>query len=361
MLIESLSSFLRSKQLPRVVFLFGEEDFLIEEAVASIIELMKSEGTGLVDIEQLDGEELTLEQLVRRAEAFPMSSAQRLIIVHHFDRIPFGKKQGKEHTLWLDYLKSPAPTTVLVLVATDGRVVSDELKGIAATLANPKQRSKAEAKLAKLRFPYNALLEHAAWTEVSRLPERRIPDWIIERFKQYGYDCTRDAAEFLVVQTGPSLRDLANEVAKSILYAGTQRRITRDHVLAVAGASREYNVFELQKAIGAKQRSRALAILHHMVRIERQDLLILTMLARYFLILFQLAELRSANVTPSDLGRMVGIPSFFVQEYVAALDHFSIADIERALDALHTADVQLKSTSLDTLTILEQALVTIVA
>jgi DNA polymerase III delta subunit len=58
---------------------------------------------------------------------------------------------------------------------------------------------------------------------------------------------------------------------------------------------------------------------------------------------------------------MVGIPSFFVQEYVAALDHFSIADIERALDALHTADVQLKSTSLDTLTILEQALVTIVA
>jgi len=359
MLVESLHGLLRAKQLPRVIFFFGEEEFLVEEAAAAIAERMRQEGTDPVDIELLDGEELSIEQIVRRAEAFPMASTQRLITVRRFDRTAVGKKNSAEQALWLQYLASPSPATVLVLMATDGRVVSEELKGIAAALSNPKQRSKAEAKLAKLRFPYNALLTHAAWLEMPRLPERRIPEWVIERFKQYGYDCTPEAAEYLVVQTGPSLRDLANEVAKTILYAGSQRRITREHVLAVAGASRVYNIFELQRALGQKDRARALSILHYMVRTERQDLLIVTMLARYFLILWRLSELRATTPNYSELGRAVGVSPFFVPEYVAALNQYTPAEIERALDALHSADVQLKTTSLDALTVLEHTLVTI--
>jgi DNA polymerase-3 subunit delta len=359
MLIESLSALLRATELPRVIFLFGEEEFMVEEAAAAIADRMREEGTAPVDIEVLDGEELSIEQIVRRAEAFPMASAQRLITVRRFDRTAFGRKHSAEHALWLQYVASPSTATVLVLMATDGRIVSEELKGIAAALANPKQRSKAEAKLAKLRFPYNALLSHAAWLEMPRLPERRIPEWIIERFKRHGYDCTLEAAEYLLVQTGPSLRDLANEIAKTILYAGPQRRITREHVIAVAGASRTYNIFELQKALGQKDRARALLILHYMVRTERQDLLIVTMLTRYFLILWRLSELRATTPNHSELGRAVGVSPFFVPEYIAALDQYTPAEIERALDALHTADVQLKTTSLDTLTVLEHTLVAI--
>lgn len=359
MLIESLPVLLRAKELPRVIFLFGEEEFMVEEAAAAIAERMREEGTATVDIEVLDGEELSIEQIVRRAEAFPMASVQRLITVRRFDRTAVGRKHSAEQALWLQYVASPSPTTVLVLMATDGRVVTEELKGIAAALTNPKQRVKAEAKLAKMRFPYNTLLMHAAWLEMPRLPERRIPEWIIERFKRYGYDCTLEAAEYLLVQTGPSLRDLANEVAKTILYAGSQRRITREHALAVAGASRVYNIFELQRVLGQKDRARALAILHYMVRTERQDLLIVTMLARYFLILWRLAELRATTSNHNELGRAVGVSPFFVPEYLAALDYYTPAAIERALDALHNADVQLKTSSLDALTILEHTLVTI--
>ncbi|MCX8052130.1 MAG: DNA polymerase III subunit delta [Chlorobi bacterium] len=358
MLIESATALLRAKQFPRVVFLFGEEEFLVEETAEQLVGIARERGIAGVDIETLDGEDITAEQLVRRAEAFPMAGPERLIVVRRFDRIPLGKRNSAEQTLLASYLRSPSPTTMLVLLAA-GDGSPDELKGLAAALSNPKQRAKAEAKLAKLRFPYNALIEHAAWLEFPRLYERQIPEWIVRRFKAHGCDCPIEVAEYLVVQVGTSLRDLANEISKVLLFVGGRKRIAIEDVLAVSGASRVYNIFELQKAIGERQVARALKILHYMVRTERQDLLIVAMLARYFSILWRLGELQSVTSNHAELGRAVGISPFFVPEYLAALKRYTTEQIEHAIELLHRADVELKTTSLDTLTVLERTLLDI--
>lgn len=361
MLIESPAALLRMRTLPRVLFFFGEEEFLIEETVASLIEVMQTRGVDAVDIEVLDGAELTVEQLIQRAESFPMISAERMIVVRHFDHIPFGKKQGSEQILFAEYLRQPSATTVLVLLATNGRTVTDELKGIGAAMSNPKQRQKAEQKIVRLRFPYRLLLEHAAWIEFPRLAERQLPEWIVGRFKAHGIECPPEVAGYLVVQVGTNLRELANEIAKIMLFIGSRRRVALEDVLSVAGASRVYNVFELQKAIGAGDVARALKILHYMVRTERQDLLIVTMLARYFFVLWQLDELQQTTTNHTELGRAVGLSPFFVPEYLAALKRYSTTQIEGALELLHTADVALKTTSTDRLTILERTMLGIMS
>ncbi|GIV54963.1 MAG: DNA polymerase III subunit delta [Candidatus Kapaibacterium sp.] len=360
MLIESTTALLRAKPLPRVIFLFGEEEFLVEETADALLEVARTRGVADVDVEVLDGDELSADDLVRRAEAFPMASAERVILVRRFDRIPFGRKQNAEQSLLGKYLRAPSPATVLILMASgDNRSTSDELKGLAAAMTNPKLHEKAKSKLAKLRFPYRTLIEHAAWMEFPRLYERQIPEWIVRRFKAHGYECAVEVAEYLTLQIGTSLRDLANEISKVMLFVGGRKRIGIEDVLAVAGASRVYNVFELQKAIGERNIPRALNILHYMVRTERQDLLIVTMLGRYFSILWRLDELRTVNPNPSELGRALGISPFFVPEYLAALARFTPAQVEHALEVLHTADVRLKSSSLDALTVLEEAVLAI--
>jgi DNA polymerase-3 subunit delta len=360
MLVESTAALLRSKPLPRIIFLFGEEEFLIEETAESILVSARSHGIADVDIELLDGDELSADELVRRAQAFPMASAERVIVVRRFDRIPTGRKQNGEQSLLGEYLRSPSPTSMLVLLASgDNRTVTDELKGLAAALTNPKHRSKAESKLAKLRFPYRTLIERAAWMEFPRLYERQIPEWIAARFKSHGYECSVDVAEYLTLQVGTSLRDLANEISKVMLFVGRRKRISIEDVLAVAGASRVYNVFELQKAIGERNITATLKILHHIVRTERQDLLIVAMLGRYFSVLWRLDELRAVNTNPAELGRSVGISPFFVPEYLAALKRYTPAQIEHALEVLHAADLRLKSSSVDPLTVLEEAILSI--
>ncbi len=360
MLIESVAGLLRANPFPRVIFLFGEEEFLVEETAESVLAAARSRGVSDVDIELLDGDDTSADDLVRRAQAFPMASAERVIMVRRFDRIPFGRKSNAEHSLFGRYLQSPALTTVLVLLASgDSRSIADELKGLAKALSNPKQQTQAKEKLAKLRFPYRALLADAAWMEFPRLHERQIPEWIVRRFKSHGYECAVDVAEYLTLQVGTSLRDLANEMSKVILYVGGRKRISIEDVLAVAGASRVYNVFELQKAIGERDTPRALKILHYMVRTERQDLLIVTMLARYFSILWRLGELHATTSNTAELGRALKISPFYVPEYLAALKNYSPAQIEHALEVLHSADVRLKSSSLDTLTVLENALLAI--
>ncbi|MCX7936649.1 MAG: DNA polymerase III subunit delta [Chlorobi bacterium] len=356
--IETPSALLRMKSLPRLIFLFGEEEFLLEETASSLVEAARMRGIEQVDIDVLDGEEISAEQLVRRAEAFPMASQERFILVRHFDRVPVGRKNSADYIALAEYIRSPSPTTILVLAASeDSRL--DDLKGLAAALSNPKQQAKAVSKIAKLRFPYNLLIEHAAWIEFPRLPERQLPEWIIKRFKSHGYDCPAEVAEYLIVQVGTRLRDLANEAAKLMLYVGERKRLSIEDVLAVAGASRVYNVFELQKAVGQRDLTAALRILHHMVRTERQDLLIVTMLARYFFTLWRIDELRQTTTNATELGRAAGISPFFVPEYLAALRHYTSDHIADALELLHQADVTLKSSSTDTLTVLQQTLLQI--
>ncbi|MCX7929963.1 MAG: DNA polymerase III subunit delta [Chlorobi bacterium] len=359
MLIESPTALLRAKPFPRLVFLFGEEEFLVDETVESIIGIARERGVDAVDIDVLDGDELGAEQLIRRAEAFPMAGPERLIVIRHFERVSLGKRNSADQMLLASYFRSPSPTTTMVLMAS-GDGSPDELKGLAAALKNPKQRAKADAKISKLRFPYSVLIEHATWLEFPRLYERQIPEWIVRRFKAYSCDCPIEVAEYLVVQVGTSLRDLANEISKVLLFTGGRKRIAIEDVLAVAGSSRVYNIFELQKAIGERQIARALKILHYMVRTERQDLLIVAMLARYFAVLWRLGELRSVTTNNAELGRALGISPFFVPEYLAALQRYSSDEIERALELLHHADVELKTSSLDTLSVLERTVLGII-
>lgn len=358
MLIESVKALLTKPQFPRVLFLFGQEDFLVEETTDLMLSILRSRGVADVDIELLDGEELSLEHLVRRAEAYPMSSPERVIVVRHFERLPMSRKRSGEQALFEQYVTAPAPTTILLLQATEGRMI-EELKGIAAALTNPKQRDKAVAKISSLKFPYKLLLEKAEWMEFPRLQERQIPEWIIKRFKAHKYECLLDAAQYLQMYVGSSLRDLANEIDKVMLYVGQRRRISVEDVLAVAGASRVYNIFELQKAVGLRDKTTALKVLHYMVRTERQELLIITMLARYFAVLWQLDELVRTTMNPAELGRAVGISPFFVQEYLAALKRYSTQQIEHALEALAQADQQLKRSAIDALTVLECTLLSI--
>jgi DNA polymerase-3 subunit delta len=342
-MLESLKPLLAARTFPPVLLLFGEEEFLVEEATNALTAAAvdSSDPMSSFNFDIFDGGDITPESLVEMCSAFPMMSARRVVVVKHFEKMTLKRtKDAEKKSPLTAYFTKPAPTTFLLLVAD-----ASELAGLKAALSNPKQQDKAKKKLAALKFPYNVLVQHGEWMEFPKLYERELPSWVATRFKSLGREIAPDACELLVAQSGESLRDLHNEIQKILTYVQDKRSIVREDIASVIGASKTANVFELQKAVGLRHISESIEIMRRMLAVDRQELLIISMLTRYFTALWKLTEAIRITRNQFELAKSVGISAFFVPEYLAALEHYPQHRIERSFLALCDADMAIKTSA----------------
>lgn len=358
MIYESLPALIASKPLPSMILLFGEEDFLLEEAYNKLIQTASKGDENGFDFDTVDADVTSAESVVSMASAFPLMSEHRVVSIKNFEKYFSGRgsKKTEEKSPFAKYFQSPQPSTLLIL-----RSAASELNGISSAMGNSKQSEKGQKKLASLKFPYNVLLEKAACLEFPKIYERDVPSWIAKRLKEKGREISPEAAEFLTAKVGTSLRELNNEIEKILIFLQNKKKITDEDISAVVGDSRVYNVFELQKAIGARDLPRALDIMFHMLAAEKQEVLIISMLTRYFIVLWKLSEAAQQTKNHYELSRTVGISSFFIPEYLGALQKFSSSQLNRAFYALRDADLKIKSSNLPADIILQQCFISIVS
>jgi len=197
------------------------------------------------------------------------------------------------------------------------------------------------------------------WIEFSKVWESSFSSWVLKRFKEKGKEIGSDAVEFLVANTTPTLRDLNSEIDKINLFTGDRKTISYDDVANVAGCSRVHNVFELQKAIGKRLLTQSIDILQNMLAYDKQEMLILTILARFFVTLWKLLEANTPGNDNFKVAELTGISPFFVPDYKEYLSKYKYYEIERALKLITKTDEKLKSSSVSTLYMLEKMLIRI--
>jgi DNA polymerase-3 subunit delta len=209
------------------------------------------------------------------------------------------------------------------------------------------------------KFPWNTLFSHASFIEYPRMRDPQVAAWIRDRVASVQRTIAPEAIELLLGRVGTSLRDLAMEIEKLVIYVGDRQSITVDDVNDVSGTGKTYTIFELQRAIGKRDTVAAITIATRMMEMERVDMLIITMLTRYFVTLFRLCDLRGVVTDQGEIARQAGIAPYFVGEYLDVLQRYHPSQIEQALAALAQADATIKSTSTDPLTILQTMLIRI--
>lgn len=356
-MLESIAHILKTKKFPPVLLLFGEEEFLVDEAYHALINAAVATEQDRIDFDAVDGESTTAEAIVSMALAFPFMSSKRVVAVKNFEAMftSRGSKKEQNTSPFIKLLQEPPETTFLLL-----RANLKELNGLRSKLSNPKQQEQAKKQIASLKFPFKNLIENGLWIEFSKIHERDIASWAANRLRERDKEIMPEAVEFLIAKAGSSLRDVNNEIEKLLIFIQDKRRITSEDAASVVGASKTYNIFELQKAIGERNLQRSLNITMNMLAAERQEILIVTMLTRYFLILFKLIEAAQATKNTFTLAQSMGISSFFIPEYLDALKRYSPSEIENAFFALVTADKTLKSTSESPQIVLQKMLVAII-
>jgi DNA polymerase III subunit delta len=189
-----------------IFFLFGEEDYLKEEAAAAIIAAHLDPATRDFNYDQLRGTDLEPETLASIAGTPPMMAEYRVVVVREAQALAANARMRAAVESLLD---RRVPDLALVLIAT------------------LPEKTKAQF--------YERLKRDTVAVEFPPLSGSDLPGWLADRARQHGIEMDTPAARALAA-TGSDLGVLVQELAKLESYVGERKRITKDDVAAIVGA-----------------------------------------------------------------------------------------------------------------------------
>jgi len=309
--IKKIISEIKKGNIKPIYFLMGEEAYYID-AISSYIEnnVLKEEEKGFNQM-VLYGRDISIEDIVSNAKRFPMMAEKQVVIIK--------EAQDLSRTIenLTSYIENPQPTTVLV--------VCYKYK----TLDKRKKLAKIIAK--------NGVL-----FESKKLYENQIPDWIRRVLNGKKYQIEPKAALMLVEFLGSNLAKINNELQKLMLVLPTNSTITANDIETNIGISKDYNNFELRKAIGAKKITRVNQIITYFSQNQKSNPLIMTisLLTNYFIQILMLHSL-SDKSKPS-IAKALKISPYFVGEYIEGAKNYSMKKVAQIISYLREADVKSK-------------------
>ncbi len=288
MTASEIISELKNKKYRPVYLLTGEEPYYIDQVTEYIISNVLTPEEKAFNQTVFYGKDTDSVTVITAARRFPMMAENQLIVVRE-------AQQMKDIDTLAVYAEHPLKSTILVI----------NFKY--STYDKRKKLFKVVQK------------SGGAILESSRLYENKIPDWITSWLKSRNSSIEPSAAMMLVEYLGTDLGKIANELEKLILsLPENDRRITPLIIERNIGISKDYNNFELQKALGQKNILKANRIINYFEKNPKQNPFSLTIVSlfSYFSKIFTLHLIKDKS--GKNLASALKINPYFVSEYQLA-------------------------------------------
>ncbi len=302
---------LKQKKYRPVYFLHGRESFFIDSITEHIEKKVLTEAERAFNQTVVYGKEVDHMALVDIARRYPMGAERQVLIL---------KEAQEMHTLkeLQRYVEKPLHTTLFVI-------------------AYKHKRFNFNSKFGK------ALKKHALVFESKPLYDNQVPDWIQAYLKSKKLSILPGASALIAEYLGTDLSKVANELDKLAinLEAGTQ--VNEQHIEENIGISKDYNVFELQRALAARDTLKANRIVNYFIANPKKNPIpmLIGALYNYFSKVYMLHFLQK---TPEqELLSALGLRSgFFLREYRLAARHFPRHKTEQVIGLLKEYDLKSK-------------------
>jgi len=312
----------QGKILPLYLF-FGDEEFLLQEAVDLIISAVVDPGSRDFNFNTVYCKGTSGNEIVNLCQALPFMAERRLVIAREIEAL---KAADLEELA--AYLQSPSPSTCLVLISNQPRF---EKKAIIAPV---------EANGAVVRF--FALLD------------RDMPGWIESWVRRQGLSIQRDAMQYVWQTLGNDLQAINNELEKAVIFVKERKTITYDDVKQVVGNFRDYTPFDLADALGKKDREAAFLILSRLIQEGESPVGLLGSIAWNFRRLMNAKAMESIGIGIEEIKKKHRIIFHQASSFQAQLRSYTLGELETAIEVLLNADQALKSSGLNGRLVLER-------
>ena len=309
--VKQLVTDIKSGTIKPIYFLMGEEPYYIDK-ISDFIEqnVLLEEEKGFNQM-VLYGRDVTIDDIVGNAKRYPMMAERQVLIIK--------EAQDLSRTIekLVDYALNPQPTTLLVV--------------------NYKYK-----KIDKRKALYKAIKKIGVVYESKKLYENQVGEWIRRVLSPKDYSITPKAAQMLVEFLGTDLSKISNELEKLQIILPKGSQITPELIEENIGISKDFNNFELRKAVGNKNVVKAHQIANYFAENTKDNPMVVTV-ALLFNFFSQLLHYHGLNDKSSrSVAAALKINPYFVNEYITAARNYPMKKVSKVISTLREFDVKSK-------------------
>ncbi|SEF64661.1 DNA polymerase III subunit delta [Algoriphagus boritolerans] len=307
---------LKAKKFAPIYFLEGDEPYFIDLITDYI------EKHAIADHEKgfnqliMYGKDSPLHVILSNARKFPMMADRQVVIVKEAQSIPdLGKEDAQK--LFISYLNNPLPSTILVF-------------------AHKHKKLDGRGALKK------ELDKKSVFVNSEKVKDWKLTEWVEGYIKGLGHQIDSKAAQLLADSIGNNLEVISNEVGKMLINFSEPTKFTSEHISKYIGINKEYNNFELSKAIGYKDAVKANQIIHYFIQNPKAHpvIPIFSLLYNYF---SKIALVHRAGQMPDNqLAGLIGVHPYGVREYAAAAKNYKLGKVIEVFAYIKEADLRFK-------------------
>lgn len=323
---EEIISDIKQKTYQPVYFLYGDEGFFIDQITEEISNNVLPEEERSFNQTVLYGGDVELADVVMAARRFPMMAEKQVIIVKEGQEIAgiagelkeSQKAENKENPLTV-YLQNPAATTILVI-------------------------NYRKNKLDKRTRFYKSLKKVGDIFESKKLYDKKLNGWIEKYIKSKGFDIVDQAVQLLATYLGNDLDKLVNELNKLAVILPPKSTITTTHIEKNVGISKDYNAFELWKAIATKNVTKAHEIAFYFSKNTKSHHITITITVLFinFVNLLKYHQLAEKGTPPNVISQKLKLNYYQQQDMQAAARNYKKSRAVRIISLLRNYDARSK-------------------
>ena len=309
--VTKIVSDIKNRNIKPIYFLMGQEPYYIDK-ISEFIEdnVLTEEEKGFNQM-VLYGREVAIEEISDNAKRFPMMCERQVIIVKEAQDL------SRSIEKLVSYAENPQPSTILVLC----------------------YKYKTIDKRKKL---YKAIQKIGLVYESKKLYENQVADWIRRVLAGKKYKIETKATLMLVEFLGNDLSKISNELDKLMVVLPVDSVITPKDIEENIGISKDYNNFELRKAIGERNVYKSNMIINYFAQNQKANPIVVTisLLNSFFtqLLIYHSLNDKSKN----NIAKALGVNPFFVSDYISAAKNYPMRKVSKVISFLRDADIKSK-------------------
>jgi DNA polymerase-3 subunit delta len=300
---EKIISDWKKKLFKPVYWLEGEEDFFIDKVVHYAEHNILTEAEAGFNLTVFYGRDADWTQVINACKRYPMFAERQVVLL-----------KEAQHMRDIDklesYIANPLSSTIFVVSYKEKKV-------------------DGRTQLAKL------LKSKAELFTTKKMYDNQLPEWTNELVKSKGYTISQKGVLLLVDHIGNDLSRIDNEIDKMLVNLGNRTSITEDDIEKYVGVSKEYNPFELQSAMAAKDLPKAMRIIQYFEANPKAAPIQLVLPTLYNLFSKTYMIFGQTSKDDKTIAANIGVNAWFVKDYLLVARNYGYNGVEKALLLLH--------------------------
>ena len=286
----------------------GEEEFYIDNITNLFIEDVLTEEEKEFNLNILYGKETSVDQIISICKKYPLMSKHQIVLVKEAQDL------SRSFDGLIDYFKNPLDSTILII--------------------NYKHKS-----IDKRKSSFKELKKNAKVFESKKLYDNQVQNWINDTINSAGFSIDRKSVSLINEHLGNSLSKISNEIDKLLEIKKKEKIIELDDIEKYIGISKEFNNFELRKALGEKNYNKAFQITQYFSENPNSNPIVVTISIIFDF--FNKLLLFHSNNTLNDtkIASLLGINPFFIKEYKTASTNYDLKQVVRIISILRDYDM----------------------